>query len=157
MPTPRFITSMLALGIFLLACTSALSQEKSVSKRQMPAPVIEAFHAAYPAAKILGYSQEREKERTVYEIESIEGKVHRDVTYMADGGVVSIEETMPFENVPEAVRTAIAVRYPKAKILVSEKVTKGSALHYEFQLTIGKKKLEAVFDPDGSLVEEEMK
>lgn len=91
----------------------------------------------------------------LYEVESSEGTTIRDVTYNPDGTVVSVEETLPVSEFPEAVRIALDKGFPKARITKSEKVTKGSLIQYEVLFTSGKASFEVVFDSDGKLAKKE--
>ncbi|HET6331288.1 MAG TPA: hypothetical protein VFF76_10930, partial [Holophagaceae bacterium] len=65
--------------ILAAACLapSARAGEKKLSENQMPAPVLAAFHKAYPAATIRGLAMETEHGRTTYEIESLDGRTRR--------------------------------------------------------------------------------
>lgn len=125
-------------------------QEATIKKKDVPKAVLDAFAKSYPKATAKGYSKETEDGKVLYEIESTEGKMGRDVTYTADGTTVSVEETMAFSDMPEAVRTAFTKEYPKAKISMCERVVEGSVTKYEVHMTAGKKSSEAVYNPDGS-------
>ena len=73
---------------------SAAAQEKKITARQVPAPVMSAFKTAYPKATIRGYAQEKENGKLFYEIESREGTMSRDVLYNPDGTVAEVEESI---------------------------------------------------------------
>jgi hypothetical protein len=133
-------------------------QEQTVRKKDVPKPILEAFQKAYPKATIKGFSRETDQGQLVYEVESSEEKVNRDITYTPDGTVVSIEETLPVDQLPSAVRSSLEKEFPKAKISKAEKITKGSTTHYEFLFRLGKKKTqEIVLDSDGKIVKTEKK
>lgn len=116
----------------------------------VPGAVLEAFAKAYPNATIKGYSKETENGQVLYEIESEEGKTARDVTYSADGNVISVEETLDTSELPEGVKAALDTKFPGGKILKAEKVTKGAVVAYEFRIKHKGKKMEIVFDPEGN-------
>lgn len=150
------LTVMAALTVALASVTAAYTpQEETLQKKDVPQAVLKAFEQAYPMAKMKGLSREREKGKVAYEIESVEGKVHRDVTYNPEGSLISVEESFTFEELPQAVRDAIAKEYPKAKVLQCEKIIKGSSTQFEVVLKSGKAKYEVVFEPDGRIVEKE--
>jgi len=133
----------------------SFSQEQSLKKKDVPKAIMGAFEKSYPKATIKGFSKETGKDKVVYEIESTEGDLHRDVSYAVDGSVVSVEESMSFKDLPEPVRSAFAQKYPKAKVISCEKVSEGSATQFELLLRAGKKKYEVVFNADGSIAEKE--
>ncbi len=149
------ITALLiAVGCFSGA---GLAQEQPVKKKDVPKIVLATFQQSYPKATIKGYAKETDEGTVVYEIESMEGTVHRDVTYTADGSVATIEESLPYADLPELVRNAVTKDYPKAKVSMCEKVTKGSTIQYELVVRSGKQKNELVYNTDGSLVTKEKK
>jgi hypothetical protein len=140
-------------------CISAICfpQEQSLKKKNVPKAILDAFQASYPKATLKGYSKEKDKETVVYEVESVEGKIHRDVSYTVDGAVISVEESLPYDKVPQPVRDALLKEYPKAKVSMCEKVTKGETIQYELLVRSGKQKYELVFNTDGTIVEKEKK
>jgi hypothetical protein len=124
--------------------------EKAITKKDVPPPVLAAFAKAYPKATVKGYAKEMEKGKTAYEVESMEGKTHRDVLFATDGQLLIVEESMDMKDVPAAVQQALEKKYPKAKVDLAEKVTEGNNVGYEFKLiTAAGKKAEAKFDAKG--------
>ena len=153
--------TILITAIFCLTLSMPLlaymPQEESVKKNAVPKAILDAFEKAYPKATMSGFSKETENGKTVYEVESVEGKVHRDITYKADGSVVALEETLPVSDFPEAVRASLAKEFPKAKVVKAEKVTEGTTIRFEVLLKTGKKSSEVVFDADGKIIKKEKK
>lgn len=151
-----FIIAILMI-CFSITTNVCISQEQSLKKKDVPKEIIQAFQNSYPNANIKGYSKEKEQGKTVYEVESVEGKIHRDVTYNSDGILITIEESLPYNELPQPVRDAITKDYPKSKILTCEKVIRGSVTQFELTVKSGKQKHELVFNADGSLVKKEKK
>ena len=151
----RFISAVAILGSLLLLSTRLIPQEQSITKKDVPKAVLAAFEKFFPKAHLKGFSKEMDEGRTLFEIESVEGKVNRDVTYTADGTLVSVEETVPVSEFPNSVRTALAKDFPKARISKSEKITKGQTVQYEVVLAVGEKHFEVVYDSSGKVVEKE--
>jgi len=135
----------------------SLAQEQSIKKKDMPKGILESFQKSFPKVKTIGYSKETVEGDLFYEIESAEGTVHRDVTYAADGSLVSVEETLPFDELPEPVRTTISTEYPEAKIARCEKVMKGSTIEFEVLVSSGKQKHELLLSEDGTVLKKETK
>ena len=153
----KSFTVIMLLVFTLVAIATGLSQEVSLKKKDMPKAILAAFNTSYPKATIKGYAKETENGNISYEIESMEGKTHRDVSYTADGSVVSLEESIAYADVPEAIRNVVTKDYPKAKVTVCEKVTVGAVTNFELVVRSGKKKQELVFRADGTLVKQEKK
>ena len=101
-------------------------KEGMVDLKILPNAVLSAFKAAYPNAVIRGTSKETEKGTTYYEVESVDGKLNRDLLYTADGKVVEIEESIAATDLPTAVQKTLAKDYPGAKVLKAERMTKGN-------------------------------
>lgn len=159
MPTKLFslVTLTLLLSAYGLAQADDSHEEQSLKRSDVPKLVLAAFGKTYPKAKIKGYSKEETEGKTVFEVESTEEKLHRDVTYLADGSLVSVEETLPFKDLPMSVQEAIKKSYPKHKVESCEKVVKGSVTEYEAQLKLGKEEVEVVYDSAGKEVKKEKK
>jgi len=141
----------------LLACAliapALPGQEKPVRQKDIPGPVLAAFHRAYPAAKIRGTSTEVEKGKTYYEIESVDGKQARDILYLADGTAAEIEETIPAESLPAAVRDAVTKEFHASDVTKAERVTRGAAVAYEIHVRRGAQHGSVVVDTAGKVVE----
>ena len=135
------------------AAAKAEAGETKLEKKDVPAAVIAAFEMTYPKATMKGFSKEVEKGKTVYEVESVEGKMTRDATYSADGKVMVVEESVEMKDVPAAVQQALEKKYPKAKLNRAEKVMEGTSIGYEFHVTTAAgKKAEVKFDAGGKEV-----
>lgn len=149
----RFGRYVVAIALALWLCGSAWAQEDQeaqVEKKDVPPAVLAAFAKAFPKATVRGYAREVEKGQTMYEVECVEGKTHRDVTYARDGKLLLVEETVEMSDVPEVVRQALEKQFPKAKVNIAEKIMDGKAVAYEFHLTTAEgKKAEVKFDVQG--------
>ena len=128
-----------------------LAQEQAVRRKGVPEAVLAAFEKAYPNVTVKGYSKEKDDAgRVVYEVECEEGKVKRDVTYLPDGTLVSIEETVEPAEWPSAVKAAVDSKFPGGKVLKAEKIIRGEMVAYEFQVRHNGRKTEVVFDSEGN-------
>jgi hypothetical protein len=123
----------------------------------LPAAVAAAFQKAYPLAKIKGTSMETEKGKTLYEIESVDGKINRDLLYAADGTCVEIEETVAVKDLPADVAAGLKKGFPKGTVSKAEKLVKGETVQYEMAIQVGKEKHEVVFDTKGTIVKDTKK
>jgi len=146
----------LCLGVGVAAQQAKKPAKKAPAKVQLPAAITDAFQKAYPNAKITGTSKETENGKTVYEVESVDQGLNRDLIYNPDGTVVEMEEQMKPADLPAPVSDALKNLYPKAAITKAEKLTRGQTLQYELALK-GAPKNEVAFTPDGKLVPPEPK
>ena len=150
--------SFMCMLVLVLMCTVALpsiAQEKRLRKADVPKAVLSSFEKAYPHATAKGYSSEPKDGKTAYEVESIEGKTHRDILYTAGGAVLEIEEGIKISDLPEEVRAAVKKEYPGGAIFSAEKLTKGGATQYEVVVKHGKATTAMEFDSSGKILEKE--
>jgi Putative beta-lactamase-inhibitor-like, PepSY-like len=131
----------------------AEAKPAALDLKVLPEAVLAAFKAAYPAAEIKGASKEVENGVTQFEVESVDGKLNRDLIYSVDGKVIELEETTAPENLPEAVQKTLAKDYPGAKVLKAEILTKDGAKSFELSLQVKDKKMGVTIDPTGKIVE----
>ncbi len=131
-------------------CFPVIAGEKKITKKDVPAAVLNAFKQSYPKAKAKGFAKETENGTTYYEVESVEGKTTRDLLYLEDGTVAEIEESVTVKDLPDAVAKAFAKESPKKHAVKIEKTTRGDVVTYDF--TMGKGKSELVIDPSGKVL-----
>lgn len=143
MPVRSVVAS---LTLLLVVGAGSVVAQKSDS---LPPAVATAFHQAYPDAKILHVSRERRDGKIVYEIESQDGPMRRDLIYDLEGHNIEIEDILPADSVPAPVRAAVERDLQGATILGAERVTTGAVIVYEVQVrTSGRTRL-LVYDPAG--------
>jgi len=143
------VAGFFAFGILAYA---GEEEEKQLTKQDVPVAVLSAFEKAYPKAVVKGYSKEEKDGKTLYEVESLEGKTHRDVTFLEDGSLVVLEEVVAAKSLPEAVRQTVKKEHPKGKIKLAEKITEGATVSYEVVVAAGKKKFEIKLDASGKVI-----
>ena len=129
------------------------AKSAAVDLKILPPSVFNAFKLAYPNAVIKGTSKETEKGVTYYEIESVDGKLNRDLLYTADGKAVEVEEAIVPGALPPAVLQTLAKAYPGYKILKAEDLVKGGQKYFELQIQVKDKKIGVTVDPSGKIIE----
>jgi hypothetical protein len=117
----------------------------------LPAPILAAFRTSYPNATIKRAAKETENGKTVWEVESVDSGLARDLVYNPDGTVVEFEEQVEPASLPAAVSAALKAKYPKATITKAEKLMKGTALTYEIALK-GAAVKSVEITPEGKIV-----
>lgn len=147
--------NIVALAL-VLAATPVWARQKAqaaVDLKILPPAVLNAFKTAYPQAVIRGASKETEKGVTYYEIESVDGKMNRDLLYTADGKAVEIEETIPPEDLPAAIQQALAGKFPGYQVLKAEAMTKNGQKLFELRIQVKDKKKSVTIDPSGKILQ----
>lgn len=150
MKLSRAIVRISLAGLIgLLISVSAVSQERKLKKKQVPAAVLAAFQSAYPNATVRGYGRETENGKVYYEVESVENKTTRDVLFNPDGTVAEIEEGIAVGDLPAEATEALHAKYPRAVITSAEKITRGDITEYEAHAKLGKRRVSMEFDANG--------
>lgn len=139
------------LTVFAASVALVAAAGQGTAKSKLPEAVTKAFKAAYPEAVIKGTSKESENGKTVYEVESVDKGLNRDLVYAADGSVLECEEQITQADIPAPVAAALKQAYPKATITKAERTTRGQVSQYDLTLK-GAPKREASFFPDGKAV-----
>jgi hypothetical protein len=147
----RCTTLLSALGLLALTGAAQADEEK-ISVKDLPRAVLKAVKTKFPGAEIKEAAEEEDDEgETRYEV-SLEFKGHAfDVALEPNGKIVEVEKAIDPEDLPRAVKKALAAAHPKAKIEKAEEVSKaGRAPYYEVVI-----KSEVAFTATGKLVEAE--
>jgi uncharacterized membrane protein YkoI len=124
-----------------------------VDLKILPPAVLEAFAKAYPKAVIKGASKETEKGVTYYEVESVDGKMNRDLLYTADGNAVEVEEAIVPGALPAAVIKALRKAYPGYKIIKAEDMLKDGKKVFELEIKVHGKTMGVTIDPAGQILQ----
>ncbi len=142
------------LGLAALSTGANAGGEKKLAEQQVPKPVLEAFHKAYPQATDIQYEAEKEAGKAVYEVEFKDQGVKREASYAAEGTLVETEESIKPDELPAAVTEALKKAHPHATVKEAEKVLKpdGSVSGYEVEIKDGKKEVEIHLDAAGKIL-----
>lgn len=148
----RVLYGLFAVGAFAVLTTPSSAQ--MLSRDEVPSGVIAAFEAAHPASVVKSYSKENRGGGTVYEIEIMEGKKHRDFVYAEDGTLLQTEEPISPARLPDSVKQTLSEQFPDYRIISAERLTgKGMPVEYGVVIRRGKKRLEVRFDKGGNVLE----
>jgi Putative beta-lactamase-inhibitor-like, PepSY-like len=141
--TVRRIATSLALVIIAGVGTVA-------AQATAPQAVMNAFKQAYPNATILHVSRERRDGKIVYELETRDGATRRDLIYDLEGHTLEIEEILPADSVPAAVRAGLERDLKGATIMGAERVMRGDTVLYEVQARKAGRTQILTYDPEGA-------
>lgn len=142
----------------LLSTTIALSQEqeKKITRADLPPAVEKTVADHSQGATIKGFSQEEENGQTYYEAEMMVGSHSKDVLIDKAGAVVEIEEQVPFDSLPVAVKQGLQEKAGSGKIIKLESLTKHDKLvAYEAKVQTNGKKREIQVGPEGKPLDHE--
>jgi hypothetical protein len=139
---------MLYRAAFVVAlATTSFAQTPATA---LPTPVKTAFEKAVPGATISATTQERDGNRTVFRIDSLQNGKKRVVLYDATGATIEAAEQVEEKELPQPVAAAMH-SHPRAIYVTGFKVTRGSSV--EYRLTVrGTRKTAMVAKPDGTVI-----
>ncbi len=154
MKTLKTVLIPTLLGLAALSTGANAGEEKKITEQQVPKPVLEAFHKAYPQALDVKYEEEKEAGKTVYEVEFKEQGIKREATYAAEGTLLETKEDVKPDTLPAAITEALKKAHPRATVEEAEKIMKpdGSVSGYEVEIKDGKKELEIRLDATGKIL-----
>ncbi len=146
---------VLAVGGLLLAGTAS-AQEKKIKRSDLPPAVEKTVAAQSEGATIKGFSTEKEKGQTLYEMEMTVNGHSKDITMAPDGSIVEIEEQVALDSLSADVKAGLQAKADKGKILKVESLTKkGKLVAYEAKVDTSGKKSEVQVGPDGKPLDHE--
>lgn len=121
--------------------------------KDAPAPVQQTVKTETANATFVGLTKEKENGKTVYEIETKSNGLSRDLTVAADGSVISVEQEVALDSIPQPAQDTIRKKAAGAKIAKVEKVTEGSKTFYEAVIAGKLKKSEVKVLADGKITQ----
>ncbi|HYL83319.1 MAG TPA: hypothetical protein VE263_03720 [Candidatus Angelobacter sp.] len=150
----NLLIAIAAGGLLLAGASSA--QEKKI-KRSDLLPAVEKTVAAQSAgATIKGFSTEKENGQTIYEAEMTVNGHSKDISMIADGSIIEIEEQVALDSLSADVKAGLQAKAGNGKILKVESITKkGKLVAYEAKVDTNGKKSEVQVGPDGKPLDHE--
>jgi uncharacterized membrane protein YkoI len=150
----NLFVAIAASGLLLAGTASA--QEKKIKRSDLPPAVEKTVAAQSEGATIKGFSTEKEKGQTLYEVELMVNGHSKDISMAADGSIVEIEEQVVLDSLSVDVKAGLQAKAGKGKILKVESLTKkGKLVAYEAQVDTNGKKSEVQVGPDGKTLDHE--
>ena len=148
----KTLLAAVAIGALAAGVVIAQDSENKVKMADLPQPVQQAVRAHSKEGKLRGLATEMDQGKKVYEAELTVAGHAKDITFDAEGRVVSVEEETTLANIPAPARAAIESVAGKGRVLAVETVTEGGKTSYEAQLQTGSHKSEIKVDAAGALV-----
>jgi hypothetical protein len=150
----NLVIAIVATGLLLAGSASA--QEKKIKRSDLPPAVEKTVAAQSAGATIKGFSTEKEKGQTLYEVELTVNGHSKDISMAADGSIVEVEEQVAMDSLSAEVKAGLQAKAGKGKILKVESLTKKDKLvAYEAQVDTNGKKSEVQVGPDGKPLDHE--
>jgi hypothetical protein len=150
----NYLVAFAASGLLLAGIASA--QEKKIKRSDLPPAVEKTVAAQSEGATIRGFSTEKEKGQTLYEVELTVNGHSKDISMASDGSIVEVEEQIAIDSLSADVKAGLQAKAGKGKILKVESLTKKDKLvAYEAQVETNGKKSEVQVGPDGKPLDHE--
>ena len=120
------MTKKILMMAFVAVATLQGVSAQDIKKGEVPEIVREAFAKAYPKITVVDW----EKEGNDYEASFEEGKVEISVVIDAKGNIVEVEKEIEKEDLPKAVKSAVAGKNVKEAAII----TKNGKTFYEVEI-----------------------
>ena len=135
-------------GLGMISAVQA--QEKKIKREDLPAAVEKTVAEQSKDATVKGFSTEVEKGKTFYEAELTVKGHSKDILMDAQGNIVEVEEEVPMDALPAAVKEGLTKAAGSGTISKVESLTKsGKLVAYEAVVKTGTKRSEVQVGPDG--------
>jgi hypothetical protein len=150
----NYLLAFATIGLLLAGTASA--QEKKIKRSDLPPAVEKTVAAQSEGATVRGFSSEKEKGQTFYEVEMTVNGHSKDVLIAADGTVAEVEEQVVLDSLSAEVKAGLQAKAGKGQILEAESITKkGKLVAYEAKVETNGKKSEVQVGPDGKPLDHE--
>ena len=151
----RFHFTVFFTAVCVLAGTQIIlsQQNGQFTTDDLPDAVKMSFEKSYPHAVIKGAGKELENEETMFEIESMDGNVRRDILFKNDGTIYEVETTIPSSDLLGSVQSSINNEFPGFTIVRAEMTVHAADSSYEVLLKKGDRKYEVVLNLYGKIIE----
>ena len=150
--------SLLLTAVFSLAALANAADETTVDTKAIPEQVLAAFAKEFPDFEIASVEKEEIDGTSYYEIEIKDDKIERDIVFLEDGTLYSVEEEIASKDLPMAVMDAVKKAWPKGEVDEAEKITKESEVEFEIvvELTDGdnETEYEMIVAADGKIIQQ---
>ena len=150
------MVAVLISAFCVMAMYSAQAQEKKIALKDLPAAVTAAFQQIYPKATITGAATEVEDGKMMYEVESKDGTINRDLLFTEKGEVYEIEEGIHPDVLPADIKSALEKQFTKYKLIKAEKVTHGAKVKYELTVKSHKKTYAVVLNSGAKIIKSDV-
>lgn len=145
----------LMVALWLACGMVAVAGEKPVSLDDVPAAARAAIEAFAAGGEIEKVAQGEEDGQAVYEAEIETEAGEREICVSATGEVLETAVEVKLEDVPEAVRAAIASRQGAGKIDEIVREQEGGRVTYEVELETADGEVEIEIAEDGTVLDDD--
>jgi hypothetical protein len=150
-----------AVAGLLLAQPAARAQGKDqLGLDKIPKKVMDALKTRFPKAEIHKWTEEKEGDVVVYDIEFKQESRKYEADIKEDGTIDNWEREIAAKDLPKAVEKAVETKYPKStlkEIMAVTAVKDGKDALEGFEIvleTADKKEVEVTVAPDGKILED---
>ena len=140
----------LAAGIALTAAVLAVENEQRIKKSEMPEAVQATADRESAGATVRSYGKGVEKGQAVYAMDLVAGGHAKKILIGGDGNVVSVQEEVPFAQLPPEIQAGLKQQAGKGRIDRVVAISKNTAVTgYEARLSANGKTSRIELGVDG--------
>jgi hypothetical protein len=145
-------------SVFISAIALAADQPKDLDT--IPRRVLDALSAKFPNATIEKWTKERERGKTIYDLEFTAAGRKAEADIAEDGSIQNFETQFDADRLPKAVTDAVARKYPKStikEVLEVTEIKNRKEVPGGFEIVIetaGKKEVELTIARSGKILED---
>lgn len=149
-----FYATVLAAFLLIFNTTIEAQEKRKISRKEVPAPIQQAFQKIYPGVSIKQAEVKEKNDRLIYHHAGKRNGNEVELVYAMEITLIEQQEDIAISELPPAIAAAIKTAHPNATITETEKITKnGTLLGYEVEIKEGEQKLELRITPDRKITE----
>jgi uncharacterized membrane protein YkoI len=122
---------LVPFGMGLLLLAAGIAAEKKIQLKDLPPAAQKSVQDLLKGAELKDLSQEEEKGKTVYEVETVKNGKTRDAIVDAAGTILEVEEGVTLNEIPAPAKAAIEKAAIGGEILKVEAIIKNGVTNYE--------------------------
>lgn len=155
----RFLCALCLLSIILMMAAVTWADEEDIPVDKLPKAVVDAIHAKYQNAKLVGAEKETQADKTFYEVNIKHEDRTIELLLTPEGKIVVVEQPIAIKDLPKAVTEAVEKQYPKGTVKNADETIRERKATYavllEDVVMIGKEKqkVHLLFDAAGKVHE----
>ncbi|HEY2038768.1 MAG TPA: hypothetical protein VGG95_03835 [Edaphobacter sp.] len=152
----KIIAALAAILLVTTGTTAGHSQDKKLTKDQLPAAVAAAVDRESNGAAVKGFATELEHGKRVYEAETSLNGHSRDLQFSPAGDLLEVEEEIDFSTLSAPIQASLKSKTNGAEIKkVESLVKKGKLVAYEATIAKGGRTREIQVGPSGETLAHE--
>ena len=153
--TMRSLAVLFIVSVSLISGMTGCDSVHKIKLSQVSAPARSTIEKLTAGGEIKMIDKETSNGKIIYDVEAVVNGKDMEYDISEDGKVLSTEEAIPYNALPEPVKQASEKYFGSAKGLGASKEIEGNLTNYEVEGKKSGKEISIILDQTGNILEEE--